>query len=144
MNKFMFCPCCLHSICIPSKFECFIYLESKRNKFMPMGDNLFAAKLKYLQRGSGCCKKKRKKVDKVDIIKNPSFPIFFSLKEGILIRNYLGNPIKMVLMLYNDDFWHKLVVFIVKKVNGKKYSTLRGKTDKLEEAVNRELNVIIS
>ena len=119
MNKFMFCPCCLHSICIPSKFECFICLESKRNKFMPMGDNLFAAKLKYLQRGSGCCKKKRKKVDKVDIIKNPSSPIFFSLKQGILIRNYLGNPIKMVPMLYNDDFWHKLVVFIVKKVNGK-------------------------
>ena len=65
-------------------------------------------------------KKKRKKVDKVDIIKNPSSPIFFSLKEGILIRNYLGNPIRMVPMLYNDDFWHKLVVFIVKKINRKK------------------------
>ena len=81
---------------------------------MPMGDNLFAVKLKYLHRVSGCCKKKEEKVDKVDIIKNPSFPIFFLLKEGILIRNYLGNPIKMVPMLYNDDFWHKLVVFIVK------------------------------
>ena len=61
-------------------------------------------------------KKKRKKVDKIDMIKNPSSPIFFSLKESILIRNYLGNPIKMVPMLYNDDFWHKLVVFIVKKL----------------------------
>ena len=77
MNKFMFCPCCLHSICIPSKFERFIYLESKKNKFMPMGDNLFAAKLKYLQRGSGCYKKKRKKVDKVDIIKIHPFQFFF-------------------------------------------------------------------
>ena len=103
-------------ICIPSKFECFICLESKRNKFMPMGDNLFAAKLKNMQRGSGCCKKKGEKVEKLDMIKNPPSPIFFSLKEGILIRNYPGNPIKMVPMLYNN----KLVVFVVKKVKWKK------------------------
>lgn len=49
---------------------------------MPMGDNLFAAKLIYLHKGSGCCKKKRKKVDKVDIIKNPSFLIFFFIERG--------------------------------------------------------------
>ena len=71
---------------------------------MPMEDNLFAAKLKNMQRGSGCCKKKGEKVEKLDMIKNPPSPIFFSLKEGILIRNYLGNPIKMVPMLYNNDF----------------------------------------
>ena len=82
-----------------------------------MGDNLFAAKLKNMQRGSGCCKKKGEKVEKLDMIKNPPSPIFFSLKEGILIRKYLGNPIKIVPMLYNDDFLHKLIVFIVKKVN---------------------------
>ena len=58
----MFCPLRLHSISIPRKFDFFIYIESKRNKFMPMGDSLYAAKLKYLQRGSGCCKKKRKKL----------------------------------------------------------------------------------
>ena len=104
MNKFIFCTPSLHSICIPTKFECFICLESKRNKFMPMGDNLFAAKLKNMQRGSGCYKKKGKKVEKFDMIKNPPSPIFFSLKEGILIRNYLGNPIKMVPMLYNNNF----------------------------------------
>ena len=33
-----------------------------KNKFMPLDEQLFAAKLKYLQRGSGCCKKKRKKL----------------------------------------------------------------------------------
>ena len=49
---------------------------------MPMGDNLFAAKLKNMQRGSGCCKKKGKKVDKIDMMKNPPPPIFFSLKRG--------------------------------------------------------------
>ena len=38
------------------------------------------------------------------------------MKEGISIRNYLRNPIKMVPMLYNDDFERKLVVFVVKKV----------------------------
>ena len=63
---------------------------------MPLGNNLFAAKMKYLQRGGGCCKKKGKKVDKIDMVKNPPPPIFFSLKESILIRNYLRNENKAV------------------------------------------------
>ena len=42
---------------------------------------------------------------------------------GISIRNYLRNPIKMVPMLYNDDFRRKLVVFVEKKV--KKQSNSR-------------------
>ena len=41
--------------------------------------------------------------------------IFSSLEEGISIRNYLRNPIKIVPMLYNDDFRRKMVVFVVKK-----------------------------
>ena len=44
---------------------------------MPLDENLFAAKLKYLQKGGGCCKKKGKKVDKIDMMKNPQPPIFF-------------------------------------------------------------------
>ena len=43
---------------------------------MPLDENLFAAKLKYLQRGGGCCKKKEK-VDKIDMMKNPPPLIFF-------------------------------------------------------------------
>ena len=43
---------------------------------MPLGNNLFAAKMKYLQRGGGG-KKKGKKVDKIDMIKNPPPSIFF-------------------------------------------------------------------
>ena len=42
--------------------------------------------------------------------------LFFSVEEGILIRNYLRNPIKMVLMLFNYGFRGKMVVFVVKKV----------------------------
>ncbi len=42
-----------------------------RNKFIPLDEQLFAAKLKYLQGGSGC-KEKRKKVDKFDIMQTPS------------------------------------------------------------------------
>ena len=54
---------------------------------MPLGNNLFAAKLKYLQRGGGCCKKKGKKVDKIDMMKNPLPPIFFLLKRGYFDQN---------------------------------------------------------
>ena len=61
---------------------------------MPMGDNLFAAKLKYLQRGSSGCKKKRKKVDKVDIIKNPSSPIFFFIERGYFDQKLPGESDK--------------------------------------------------
>ena len=46
----------------------FVCLESIRNKFMPLGKDLLAAKLNYLQRGGGCCKKKLKKVKKFDIM----------------------------------------------------------------------------
>ena len=48
---------------------------------MPLGNNLFAVKMKYLLRGGGCCKKKGKKVDKIDMMKNPQPPTFFSLKR---------------------------------------------------------------
>ena len=44
---------------------------------MPWGNNLFAAKLKYLQRGSGCCKKSEKKW-KVWYNGKKSPPIIFS------------------------------------------------------------------
>ncbi len=39
---------------------------------MPLDENLFAAKLKYLQKGGGCCKKKKKKGDKFDIMQTLS------------------------------------------------------------------------
>ena len=55
---FMFCPHCTQSMRVPTKFECFLCLESIRNQFMPLGKDLLAAKLNYLQRGGGCCKKK--------------------------------------------------------------------------------------
>ena len=45
----------------PTKFECFMCQESIRNEFMPLGKDLLAAKLNYLQRGGGCCKKSEKK-----------------------------------------------------------------------------------
>ena len=57
---FIFCPHCIRSMCVPTKFKWFICLETIRNKFMPLGKDLLAAKLNYFQRG-GCCKKKRKK-----------------------------------------------------------------------------------
>ena len=41
-------------------------------------------------------------------------PNIFSMKDGISIRNYLRNPIKMVRMLYKYDFWCELVVFVKK------------------------------
>ena len=47
--------------------------------------------------------------------KNRPQIFFFSLEEGISIRNYLRNSIKMVPMLYNDDFRRKLLIFVVKK-----------------------------
>ena len=50
--------------------------------------------------------------------------IFFSLEEGISIRNYLRNPIKMVPMLYNNDFRRKSVVFVMKKVKKQSYSRI--------------------
>ena len=53
----------------------------------------------------------------------PNIP-FFSLEEGILIRNYLRNPIKMVLMLFNYGFRGKMVVFVVKKVKKQSYSRI--------------------
>ena len=37
--------------------------------------------MKYLQKGGGCCKKKGKKVDKIDDEKSPTSN-FFSLKRG--------------------------------------------------------------
>jgi hypothetical protein len=61
-------------------------------------------------------KKVKKKVKKFDIMEKNRPQIFlFSLEEGTSIRNYLRNSIKMVPMLYNDDFRRKLVVFVVKK-----------------------------
>ena len=66
-----------------------------------------------------------KKVKKFDIMEKKSPPnIFFSLEEGISIRNYLGNSIKMVPKLYINDFRRKLVVFVVKKVKKQSYSRI--------------------
>ena len=50
--------------------------------------------------------------------------LFFSVEEGILIRNYVRNPIKMVLMLFNYGFRGKMVVFVVKKVKKQSYSRI--------------------
>ena len=73
---------------------------------MPIGKDLLAEKLNYLQRGGYCCKKKEKKVKNFDIMeKNGPSNIFFSMKEDISIRNYLRISIKMVRMLYKYDFW---------------------------------------
>ena len=49
---------------------------------------------------------------------------FFPVEEGISIRNYLRNPLKMVPMIYNDDFRRKMVVFVVKKVKKQSYSRI--------------------
>ena len=57
---FMFCPHCIQSMRFPTKFECFICLKSIQNKFIPLGNDLLAGKLNYLQRGGGCCKKSEK------------------------------------------------------------------------------------
>ena len=57
---FMFYPHCIQSMRVPVKFKWFICLETIRNKFMPLGKNLLAAKLNYLQRGGCCCKKSKK------------------------------------------------------------------------------------
>ena len=48
---------------------------------MPLDENLFAAKLKYLQRGGGCYKKKKKKGDKFDIMQKPSLLLFLIIKR---------------------------------------------------------------
>ena len=60
----MFCPHWIQSIRVPTKFKRFICLETIRNEFMPLGKDLLAAKLNYLQKGGGCCKR----VKKIDII----------------------------------------------------------------------------
>ncbi len=57
-----------------------------------------------------------KKVKKINIMEKNRHQIFFSMEEGISIRNYLRNPITMVPMLYNVDFRRKLVAFVVNKV----------------------------
>ena len=50
---------------------------------------------------------------------------FFPVEEGISIRGIdLRNPLKMVPMLYNDDFRRKMVVFVVKKVKKQSYSRI--------------------
>ena len=78
LQAFMFCPHCIQSMHVPTKFGCFICLESIRNEFIPLGKDLLAGKLNYLQRG-GCCKKKWKKVKKFDIMeKNRPQIIFFN------------------------------------------------------------------
>ena len=61
---------------------------------MPMGDNLFAAKLKNMQRSSGCYKKKGKKVEKFDMIKNPPSPIFFFIERGYFDQKLPGESDK--------------------------------------------------
>ena len=89
-----------------------------QNCFTDLG---FLSAIGFSSKGWLLLQKKWKKKEKFWYNGKKSPPnIFFPMKGGISIRNYLGNPIKMVPMLYNDDFWHKLVVFIVKKVNGKK------------------------
>ena len=45
---------------VMTKFKCFTCLETIRNEFMPLGKDLLAAKLNYLQKGGGCCKKVKK------------------------------------------------------------------------------------
>ena len=57
----MFCPHCIQSMRVPTEFKCFTCVETIRNEFMPLGKDLLAAKLNYLQRGGGCCKKSEKK-----------------------------------------------------------------------------------
>ncbi len=74
---FMFCPNCIQSMRVPTKFECFICLESIRIEFVPLGYDLLAAKLKYLQRGGGCCKKSEKNGKKVGIMGKKSPQNFF-------------------------------------------------------------------
>ena len=54
---FMFCPPSIHITRLPTKCECFISLESITKQFMGLGNNLFVAKLKYLEGGGSCCKK---------------------------------------------------------------------------------------
>ena len=73
----MFCPHCIQIMRVPTKFERFICLENIRNEFMPLGKDLLAAKLNYLQRGGGCCKKSEKKVKKFDIMEKNRPQIFF-------------------------------------------------------------------
>ena len=52
---------CIQSMLVSTKFKCVICLETIRNKFVPLGKDLLDAKLNYLQRGGGCCKKSEKK-----------------------------------------------------------------------------------
>ena len=82
---------------------------------MPLGKDLLAAKLNHLQRGGGCCEKSEKSEKCCYNGKKSAPNTFFSMKEGISIKNYLRNLIKMIWMLYKYDFWCELVVFAVKK-----------------------------
>ena len=58
---------------------------------MPLGKDLLAAKLDYLQRGGGCCKKKWKKVKKFDIMeKNHPQICFFFIERGYFDQKLPG------------------------------------------------------
>ena len=53
------------SVCLsvgPSVCPSVHWFVSPSHEFMPLGKDLLAAKLNYLQRGGGCCKKRRKKL----------------------------------------------------------------------------------
>ena len=65
---------------VPTEFKCFTCVETIRNEFMPLGKDLLAAKLNYLQRGGGCCKKV-KKVKKFDIMEKDRPQILFFWKR---------------------------------------------------------------
>ena len=123
MHAGMFCPHCIQSMRVPTKSKCFIrqdvYTYISKNELVSLGKDLLAAKLNYLQGGGCCCCKKVKKNEKFIYIGKKSPPnIFFPMKEGISIRNYLRNPIKMI---YKYDFWRELVVYVVKKEEKKSY-----------------------
>ena len=54
-------PRCIQSMRLPTKSKCFICLKTIKNELIPLGKDLLAAKLYYLQRGGCCCKEKWKK-----------------------------------------------------------------------------------
>ena len=51
---------------------------------MPLGKDLLAAKLNYLQRGGGCCKKSEKQVKIFDITEKNHPQIFFFNERGYI------------------------------------------------------------
>ena len=55
-------------------------------------------------------------------------------------RAFLSNLGSVVSRLFLP-FFYPIMIPVSKFLNEKRYSTLGGKTDKLDEAVNRELNV---